>query len=328
MKYALIQRHKQVWPIRVQCRVLRVRVSGYHQHPARCRNRMRLRHLSEAALLVHIRAVDAAHRGAYGWPRVWRQLRAEGVRVGKRRVQRLMRKYGIRARGKKRFRVTTTDSRHSLPVAPNLLQRNFAVTVPNTVWVGDVTYIPTAEGWLYLAVVIDLFSRRIVGWSMRTEMTRELVMGALDMAWYGRSPGREAGLIFHSDRGSQYACSEFRELPRERGIRASMSRRGDCWDNACAEALFGSLKVERLHGEKFATRREAQDVTLEWLLWYNQSRLHSTLGYVSPARFELDWNRSRPASGKLTRCGGSKQAVEKWKAKPASHFPTATTTAG
>src|SRR5271167_4247186 len=161
-------------------------------------------------LLVHIRAVYAENRGAYGWPRIWRQLRAQGIRVGKQRVQRLMQQHGIRARGKRRFRIATTDSRHGLPIAPNLLDRNFTVATPNQVWTGDITYIPTHEGWLFLAVVLDLFSRQVVGWSMRADMGRELVIDAFEMAWYRRGRGCRTGLIFHSDRGRQYASEPFR----------------------------------------------------------------------------------------------------------------------
>ena len=289
MKYAFIQRHKRIWPIRAQCRVLGVSVSGYHQHLARRREIARRRHLSDEVLLVHISAAYAENRGAYGWPRIWRQLRAQGVRVGKQRVQRLMQKHGIHARGKRRFRVTTTDSRHNLPIAPNLLNRNFSPAAPNQAWAGDFTYIPTDEGWLFLAVVIDLFSRKVVGWSMRPDMQRDLVIDALEMAWFRRNPGKLAGLIFHSDRGSQYASDDFSAVLKEHGIRPSMSRKGDCWDNACSETLFGSLKVERLHGQRFATIREAKDETISWLLWYNRTRMHSTLNYVSPIEFEQDW---------------------------------------
>jgi putative transposase len=172
----------------VQCRVLRVSVAGYHEHFVRRRNIVERRHLSDAALLVHIRAAYAENRGAYGWPRIWRQLRSQGIRVGKQRVQRLMQEHGIRARGKRRFRVMTTDSRHDLPIAPNLLNRNFTVSAPNQAWVGDMTYIATEEGWLFLAVVMDLFSRRVVGWSMQPDMRRDLVIDALEMAWFRRCP--------------------------------------------------------------------------------------------------------------------------------------------
>jgi transposase InsO family protein len=209
--------------------------------------------------------------------------------VGKRRVQRLMQKHGIQARGKRRFRVVTTDSNHGLPIAANVLDRKFIVAAPNQAWVGDFTYIPTGEGWLFLAVVIDLFSRKVVGWSMRPDMQRSLVLDALDMAWLGRNPGKEVGLIFHSDRGSQYASDDFSDVLKEHGITPSMSRKGNCWDNACSETLFGSLKVERLYGQRFETIREAKDETIAWLLWYNRTRLHSTLNYVSPMQFEENW---------------------------------------
>jgi transposase InsO family protein len=296
MKYAFIQRNKLVWPISVQCRVLLVSVSGYHEHLSRRVHIAQRRHLSDDALLVHISAVYAENRGAYGWPRIWRELGDRGIRVGKQRVQRLMRKHGIQARGKRRFRVVTSDSKHDLPIAPNVLDRNFNVAAPNQVWVGDLTYIRTAEGWLFLAVVIDLFSRKVVGWSMRSDMQRELVLDALDMAWFGRNPGRQTGLIFHSDRGSQYASDEFRQLLDSNGIVPSMSRKGNCWDNACSETLFASLKVERLHGEEFKTIRQAKDETIAWLLWYNRTRMHSTLNYVSPMQFEQDWTEAAAKS--------------------------------
>ena len=293
MKYAFIQRHKRVWPIRVQCRVLRVSVSGYHQHLVRRREIAQRRHLSNEALLIHISAVYAENRGAYGWPRIWRQLRAQGIRVGKQRVQRLMKQHGIYARGKRRFRVTTTDSNHNLPIAPNVLDRKFTVAAPNQAWVGDFTYIATKGGWLFLAVVIDLFSRKVVGWSMRPDMHRNLVIDALEMAWFGRNPGKKAGLIFHSDRGSQYASEDFAKVLEDCSITPSMSRKGNCWDNACSETLFGSLKVERLHGRSFETIRAAKDETIAWILWYNQTRMHSTLNYVSPMQFEQDWTDAR-----------------------------------
>jgi len=238
---------------------------------------------------VHISAAYAENRGAYGWPRIWRQLRAQGIHVGKRRVQRLMQKHGIQARGKRKFRVTTTDSKHNLPVAPNVLDRNFTVAAPNRAWVGDFTYIATDEGWLFLAVVIDLFSRKVVGWSMRPDMQRSLVIDALEMAWFARNPGKNAGLIFHSDRGSQYASDDFGKILKQHGITPSMSRKGNCWDNACSETLFSSLKVERLYGQRFQTIREAKNEVIAWLLWYNRTRMHSTLNYVSPVQFEHDW---------------------------------------
>ena len=234
------------------------------------------------------KALHTETRGAYGWPRIWRELVARGIPVGKERVQKLMQLHGVKARGKRRFKVTT-DSGHGLPISPNLLNREFTVAEPDRVWVGDITYIATGEGWLFLAVVIDLFSRQVVGWSLREDMSSSIVIDALRMAWFKRHPGKQAGVLFHSDRGSQYASGAFRDVLKEYGITSSMSRRGNCWDNACSETLFGSLKVERLHGQRFASRRQARDETIAWLLWYNHTRLHSTLAYVSPMQFESEW---------------------------------------
>jgi transposase InsO family protein len=206
----------------VQCRVLRVSVSGFHQHRARRRRIAERRPWSDQARLTHSSAVYAEHRGACGWPRIWRELIRRGIGVGRQRVQRLMQQHGIRARGQRRFRVVTTDSGHDLPIAPHLLNRNFTVQAPHRTWSGDITYIPTEEGWLFLAVVIDLFSRRGVGWSMREDLHRSLV-DALEMGWFQRRP-RKGELIFHSDRGSQYASEDFRQVLDRHGIRAWMSR--------------------------------------------------------------------------------------------------------
>jgi transposase InsO family protein len=284
VKYAFIERHRYLWPICVQCRVLGVSVSGFDQHLSRRRKIASRRHLSDEALVIHIRAAYDQHGGAYGWPRIWRHLQKGGIRVGKLRVQRLMQQHGIQARGKRRFRVTTTDSRHDLPIAPNLA------------WSGDITYIPTDEGWLFLAVVIDLFSRKVVGWSMQPDMRRNLVIDALEMAWFQRQTENTTKLIFHSDRGSQYASHEFRAILEQHCIRASMSRKGNCWDNAPAETLFGSMKVERLHGQRFSSIRQAKDETLAWLLWYNGQRMHSTLNYASPVEYEDYWDRTNEAA--------------------------------
>jgi len=293
VKYAFIQRRRRVWPISVQCRVLEVSVAGYHEHFVRRASEAQRRHLSDDALLVHIKAIHAETHGGYGWPRTWKELLARGIRVGKQRVQKLMQLHGIRAKGKRRFKVTT-DSNHDLPIAPNLLNREFTVAEPDKVWAGDITYIATDEGWLFLAVVIDLFSRQVIGWSLRSDRTRDVVIDALRMAWFKRHPSKRAGLIFHSDRGSQYASKDYRDALAEYGITASMSRRGDCWDNACSETLFGSLKVERLHGQRFKTRRQAMDEVVAWMLWYNRARLHSTLAYVRPMRFEENWLANQP----------------------------------
>ena len=284
MKYAFIERHRNVWPVSVACEVLGVSPSGYHEH--RMRAAEPRRYVSNDALLVHIRAIHAASKGEYGWPRVWKQLLANGIRVGKERVRQLMSLHGIKARGKRRFKATT-DSKHNLPVAENLLNREFKQEAPDRVWTSDITYLATSEGWLYLAVVIDLFSRRVVGWSLKPHMRRDLVIDALRMAWFRRQPA--SGLIFHSDRGSQYCSREFQDTLKGYGMRSSMSRKGDCWDNSPTESFWGSLKVGRLYGRRFETRRAAMDEVIDWLGFYDQRRLHSTLGYVSPMQFERAW---------------------------------------
>jgi transposase InsO family protein len=267
--------------------VLKVSASGYRQHRARqTRGTGPLqpgRRIGDVALLVHLKAIFNEMKGAYGWPRIWRELSTRGIHTGKERVRKLMKVHGLRGHGKRKFKATTNSS-HGLPVSPNLLERRFTVEAPNRVWAGDITYVWTQEGWLYLAVVIDLFSRQVVGFAMSERMTRQLVIDALRMAWFRRRPTN--GLIFHSDRGSQYASGDFQKQLVTFGMKGSMSRKGDCWDNAVTETLFGSLKVERLHGMHFATRRQAKDEVIDWLQFYNHRRLHSTLGYLSPMAFE------------------------------------------
>ena len=286
MKYAWIERHKRDWAVSAQCEVLEVSASGYHQHFSRRASPQQRKRLSNDALLVHIKAIHAQVKGEYGWPRIWKELLAKGIRVGKERVRKLMALHGIKAKTKKKYKATT-DSTHDLPVAPNLLGRQFTVDVPNRVWTSDITYIDTGEGWLYLAAVIDLFSRQIVGWSMQPRMKKELAIDALRMAWFRRHPA--PGLIFHSDRGSQYCSDEFQAALTAYGMRSSMSRKGDCWDNAPTESLWGSLKVARVHGVRFPTRRAAMDEVIDWMSFYNHRRLHSTLAYVSPMKFEQRW---------------------------------------
>ena len=298
MKYAFIQRYRQSWPVSVMCEVLGVSPGGYHQHFTRRAQRTERTRLSDDALLVHIKAIHAESKSSYGWPRVWKELLSRGIRVGKDRVRKLMQQHGIKARAKRRFKATT-DSRHNLPVAPNLLERQFDVANPDQVWAGDITYIATDEGWLYLAVVIDLFSRQVVGWSLGERMTRQLVMDALRMAWFRRRPAKSASLIFHSDRGSQYCSEDFQSLLKGYGMRSSMSPKGNCWDNACSETLFGSLKVERLHRMRFETRRRAKNEVIDWLLWYNGRRLHSTLGYLSPMQYEQRWLAGQPKTANM-----------------------------
>jgi putative transposase len=286
VKYAFIERNKTHWPVSLQCEMLDVSPSGYHEHFRRCATPEQRKRVSNDALLVHIKAIHAESKGEYGWPRIWKELLARGIRVGKERVRKLMNLHRIKARAKRKYKATT-DSNHGLPVAPNLLDRQFTASAPNQAWTSDITYVATDEGWLYVAVVIDLFSRQVVGWSMKPHMKKDLVIDALRMAWFRRHPN--AGLIFHSDRGSQYCSHEFQAALKAYGMRSSMSRRGNCWDNAPTESLWGSLKVGRLHGMRFETRRAAMDEVIDWLTFYNHRRLHSTLGYVSPMQFEEKW---------------------------------------
>lgn len=291
MKYAWIAKHRACWPVTLTCEVLGVSASGYFEHwrrkdadkPSRPGANKRI---SNEALLVHIRAIHAEVKGEYGWPKMWKELLARGIRVGKLRVQKLMQQNNIKAKGKRKF-VVTTDSKHDLPIAPNLLERNFTAQKPNQVWTTDITYIATDEGWLYLVVMLDLYSRQVVGWSLQEHMQASLVIDALRMAYFRRRPA--PGLIVHSDRGSQYCGHDFQNALKGYKMLSSMSRKGDCWDNAPTESLWGHLKVARLHGRRFATRRAAMDEVMDWLGFYNSTRLHQTLGYVSPMVFEQRW---------------------------------------
>ena len=267
------------------CAALSVSTSGYRSwkhggSPKRKR-------LTDAQMLALIRAIDRQWKNAYGSPRMVRELRDRGFPAGKERVERLMRDNGIRARHKRRFKATT-DSKHALPVAPNLLDRNFQPAAPNQVWSADLTYLWTNEGWLYLAVVLDLFNREVVGWSIKPRMTSDIVMDALSMAWFRRQPA--PGLMHHSDRGSQYASHVFQARLHEYGMVCSMSRKGNCWDNAPTESFFNSLKNERVHGTRYDTRDEAIADVFDYIEpFYNRRRKHSTLGYVSPVKFLENW---------------------------------------
>lgn len=221
-----------------------------------------------------------------------RELRARGYPAGKDRVVRLMKENGIRAKHKRRYKVTTA-SKHNLPIAPNLLARDFSPPAPNRVWTSDITYLWTNEGWLYLAIVLDLFNREVVGWSLKPRMTSDIVTDALTMAWFRRRP--EPGLICHSDRGSQYASAAFQAKLTEYGMRCSMSRKGDCWDNAPTESWFGGFKNERVHGERFETREEMKGVAFEYIEnFYNRRRQHSSLNHLSPTKYLEIWLNSQP----------------------------------
>ena len=282
MKFAFIREHRVEFPVVDMCRVLEVSKSGFYRwamQPVGKRERRR-QELGEAITRVH-----AANRGVYGSPRVHAVLVEEGRDVCRNTVAKVMRQRGIKARTHRRFKVRTTDSNHDHPVAPNVLDRKFTADRPNKVWLTDITYIPTGEGWLYLAGVMDLCSRRIVGWSMAEHMRADLACAALNTAINARRPG--ADLLHHSDRGVQYACSEYQTLLKARGITVSMSGVGDCYDNAPTESFWGKLKTELVYLEPFATREQARAAIFEYIeCFYNRVRLHSSLGYVSPERFE------------------------------------------
>jgi putative transposase len=282
MRFRFIQAEKANYPVRVMCRVLKVSTSGYYAYLERGPS---TRQREDAKLKVHIGAIHVRSRGTYGRERVGRQLLREDVEVGKQRVVRLMREMGLRGLPRKRFR-RTTDSNHARPVAPNLLDRKFNAERPNQVWVTDITFIWTWEGWLYLAAILELFSRRVVGWAMQPHMRTELALEALHMALGRCSP--EAGLGLHSDRGVQYTAAAYQAVLDENNIVCSMSRKGNCWDNAVSESFFGTLKTELINRHSWSTRREAKDAVIDYIeSFYNPHRLHSSLGYVSPIEFEL-----------------------------------------
>ena len=281
MRFRFIEDHREVFLVRVMCAVLTVSTSGYYAWRHRPES---VRAQSNRVLAEDIRRVHVASRRRYGSPRVHAALQAEGQRVGRNRVARLMRRHGIQVRSKRRFRVTT-DSNHAFPVAPNLLDRQFTAPGANKVWLADMTYIPTGEGWLYLAVVLDLFSRKVVGWAMRETMPQELTLAALQMALTNRRPG--TGLLHHSDRGSQYAAHDYRRLLAKHGMLCSMSRKGDCWDNAPMERFFGSLKTELQEDGPFETRQAARSALFEFIEgFYNRQRLHSAIGTKTPTEME------------------------------------------
>lgn len=282
MKFAFIAAEKALYPIAVLCEVVGVTRSGYYAWSDRPASSKKI---ADAQLLVEIRAAMKRGRGAYGSPRVHLDLRARGIRVSRKRVERLMRENGLEARQKRRF-VHTTDSRHDDPIAPNVLARDFDVAAANKIWVGDVTYIPTSQGWLYLAVLLDLFSRRIVGWATSVTNDTDLALAALERALRTRQPAR--GLVHHTDRGSPYASGDYRAALERHGIIASMSRTGDCWDNAVAESFFATLRAELVDDERYPTRRAAEISIGDYIDgFYNIERLHSHLDYVSPIEFEL-----------------------------------------
>ena len=281
MRYSFIKDHREAFPVGLMCRALGMGRSGFYAWLNRCES---ARSKENRRLLMEIKVAHQKSRKAYGSPRIHAELSDNGHACGRHRVARLMRQHKIVSKHKRKFRVTT-NSAHSYPVAENLLQRQFAVSEPGQCWVSDITYVPTREGWLYLAVTLDLFHRKVVGWAMDRWITRQLVIDSLNMAVKSGFLGSE--LIHHSDRGVQYASNEFQDLLKAQAIRCSMSRKGDCWDNAVAESFFHTLKVELIHGKLYDTRQEAKAAIFEYIeVFYNRERRHSYLGYLSPADFE------------------------------------------
>lgn len=282
MRYGFIARHRTVWPTRAMCRVMEVSHSGFYEWLGRspsCWQRENLR------LTGRIRESFEASDRTYGSPRVWRDLHDAGEACSENRVARLMQAAGLQARRKRRRSPTDTGVRPEHSIAANMLERQFEADAPNRKWVADFTYLWTAEGWLFVAAVLDLYSRRIVGWSMSGAMTAQLVSDALLMALWRR--GKPDELLHHSDQGSQYTSEDFQRLLRDHGIVCSMSRRGDCWDNAAMESFFSSLKTERTSRKHYATRDEARADVFDYVeRFYNPRRRHSTLGYLSPVQFE------------------------------------------
>ena len=282
MKFRFIQGHRDRFPIRRMCRALGVSPSGYYAFMGRPESR-RVR--EDRRLLVEIKAIHRSSRGTYGSPRVHAHMKAQGTSHSRKRIARLMRQGDIRAKQKRKFKATT-DSSHGYPVAPNLLKRKFMAQGPNQKWVADITYIATGEGWLYLAAIMDLYSRRIVGWSMSGSISRQLALDALEMAAGRRHPG--PGLLHHSDRGGQYASDEYQEKLDSYGMKCSMSRKANCWDNAAMESWFHTLKVELVNHRYYQSRRQAKADIFEYIeVFYNHRRSHSALGYRPPAEYEM-----------------------------------------
>lgn len=287
MKYSFIAQHKKTWPIGMMCRLLGVCRSGFYHYQKHTANKPDAPEPQE--MLYWVKKIAEATDDSYGSRRMKKALNLLSFPVNRDKARKLMKEAGVQVKHKKKYKVTT-DSKHKQPVFDNLLNRDFSPTQPDQVYASDVTYIWTSEGWLYLAVVIDLFSRKIVGWSMSARLKADLVCDALKMAFWCRRP--KAGLIHHSDRGSQYASRAFRQLLKAHSIKGSMSRKSDCWDNAVVESFFGSLKQEQVQWRSYQTRYEAQQDILQYIsVFYNGYRLHSTLDYVSPNEYERQFNK-------------------------------------
>ena len=281
MKYGFMNDNRSAFPVGKMCRALQVARSGYYRWRA---SGLSVRAQANQRLTEEIREIHEGSWKIYGSPRVYRELKDRGVRCSENRVCRLMQKAGILSKVKRKYRATT-DSKHNLPIAPNLLAQKFQAQAPNEVWTGDITYIWTWEGWLYLAVVIDLYSRKIVGWAVSHLINTGLTLEALNQARNHRKGGSKG--MFHSDRGSQYAAEDFRKALSKDGIVQSMSRKGNCYDNAVTESFFHSLKTEWLSFFRFETRQQARSAVFQYIeMFYNSRRRHSSLGYLSPAQFE------------------------------------------
>ena len=263
------------------CRVLEVSRSGYYRW---LKHKPSQRQLDNRSLDAEIRQIYDDSKGRYGSPKITRELRDRGRKVGKNRVAKRMRQTGLRSKIRRKYKVTT-DSKHNFPVAPNLLERNFTAQVPDTVWVSDITYLATRTGWLYLTVIIDLFSRIVVGWALSSSLSHEMVVVALKRAIRRRRPAK--GLIFHSDRGVQYACNDFRQELDKHEFIQSMSRKGDCWDNAVAESFFGILKTELIYHQRYEGHQDTLHSIFEYIeVFYNRQRRHSTIEYLCPSEYE------------------------------------------
>lgn len=285
MKYAVIDEHASAYPVKTLCRVLDISRSGYYAFKKAPVSQRSQEDLSLRAAIVKI---HTEHRWAPGAVKTWRLLNAQGTKCGKHRVARLRKLEGIVTTRIKRFRVMQAKERVQ-PPAPDLVQRAFRVSAPDKVWVGDITALRTREGWIHLAIVLDLFARRVVGWSMDVTQAATLPMAALSMAVTQRQPC--PGLIFHSDQGTVYGCNNYRELLQQHGMLASMSRKGNCHDNAVAESFFSSLKNEVMHDRLFATREQAMAVVNDYIeMYYNRLRLHQTLGYQTPIAVEAQFH--------------------------------------
>jgi transposase InsO family protein len=283
MRFRFIEDRRADYPVTLLCDVLGVSPAGYYAWRSRTESR---RSAANRDLVDDIRRVHRDTRGRYGSPRIHVELKAQGRGASRGRIERLMRRHGIRAIMARRRRVRTTDSRHDLPIAPNLLDRNFIATAANQIWLADITYIETDQGWLYLAAVMDLYSRRIVGWAMADHLRADLPSAALRMAISAQRPS--AGLTHHSDRGVQYASADYGKLMQSAGLRASMSRKGNCYDNAPMESFFHTLKTELVHHRHYATRAEAtRDIFAYIEGFYNRTRRHSAIGFITPIEMEL-----------------------------------------